>query len=131
MNEAAKYESFIRPDWAPPTWLFGPVWSVLYLIIAISFSYVFWLVAKNKVPFKVAIPFIINLISNVAFTPIQFGLQNNYLATADIIIVWITIIWAMMAIWPYAKWVAYAQIPYLIWVSFATYLQITITILNS
>ncbi|MFA7000464.1 MAG: tryptophan-rich sensory protein, partial [Candidatus Paceibacterota bacterium] len=57
-------------------------------------------------------------------------LKNNLLAAVDILLVLITLIWAMFAIYPYFKWIAYIQIPYLIWVSFATILQLTITFLN-
>lgn len=123
-------QDFIKPTWAPPGWLFGPVWTVLYLLIAISFGKVFLMFFKKEIPFKVALPFILNLIFNAAFTPIQFGLQNNLLAAIDILLVLITLIWAMKVICPIKKWIAYIQIPYLLWVSFATILQLTITYLN-
>ena len=123
-------QDFIKPTWAPPGWLFGPVWTVLYLLIAISFGKVFLMFFKKEIPFKVALPFILNLIFNAAFTPIQFGLQNNILAAIDILLVLITLIWAMKVICPIKKWIAYIQIPYLLWVSFATILQLTITYLN-
>lgn len=120
----------IKPSWAPPSWLFGPVWTVLYAIIAVSFGRVFWLVYEKKVPMIVALPFVLNLVFNFIFTPIQFGLQNNYFAALDILLVLGTLVWAMMAIWPHSRWIAYAQVPYLLWVSFATILQLTITYLN-
>lgn len=124
------YSQLIRPEWAPPAWIFGPVWSVLYILIAISFGSVFYKYFKKEIGVKVVVPFILNLLFNFAFTPIQFGLQNNLLAMADILLVWITLVWAMLAIWKHARWITYAQIPYLLWVSFATVLQITITFLN-
>ena len=131
MNESAWYAELIKPEWAPPAWLFGPVWSVLYTIIFITFGWVFYQIWQGEIPAKVALPFAINLLSNAAFTPLQFGLQNNYLALIDIVIVLGSICWLMKAIWPYARWVALANIPYLVWVSFATFLQTTITILNA
>jgi benzodiazapine receptor len=73
---------------------------------------------------------VLNLIFNFAFTPIQFGLKNNLLASIDILLVLGTLVWALFAIFPHLKWVAYANIPYLLWVSFATILQLTITYLN-
>lgn len=130
MNEYTQYADLIKPSWAPPAFLFGPVWTVLYTIIAISFGYVFYLVWKNIIPRKVALPFVLNLGFNALFTPLQFGLNNNLLASIDIILVLITLVWLMRAIWPYHKWVALVNIPYLLWVSFATALQITITFLN-
>ena len=124
------YSTLIKPTWSPPSWLFGPVWSMLYVMIAISFGKVFMMLFQKQITFAVALPFILNLIFNFSFTYFQFGLKNNLLAAIDILLVLITIIWAMVAIFPRAKWITYIQIPYLLWVSFATVLQLTITYLN-
>lgn len=124
------YSQLIKPSWSPPAWLFGPVWTFLYILIAISFGKVFWMTWKKEIALMVALPFILNLIFNFAFTPLQFGLQNNLLAAVDILLVLGTLIWAMIAIYPHAQWITYMQIPYLLWVSFATVLQLTITFLN-
>lgn len=130
MQESEWYQTLIRPEWAPPSWLFGPVWSVLYVIIAASFGYVFYLYFKGVIPFAVLLPFILNLLFNFAFTPLQFGLKNNLLASLDIILVLTTLIWALYVIHQYVPWVTYVNIPYLAWVTFATVLQLTITYLN-
>lgn len=130
MNNFVEYAALIKPTWSPPGWLFGPVWSVLYVIIALTFGRVFFLVWQGQVSFLVALPFILNLVFNFSFTWLQFGLKNNYLASIDILLVLGTIIWAMVAIFPHSRILAYAQIPYLLWVSFATVLQLTITYLN-
>ncbi len=76
------------------------------------------------------LPFAINLLTNLIFTPIQFGMRNLPLAALDILIVWATIIWMMIAIWKHHKWVAVAQVPYFVWVSIATVLQLSITWMN-
>lgn len=86
---------------------------------------------QKTIPLAVALPFALNIIFNLSFTPLQFGLQNNLLAAIDILLVLGTLIWAMIAIYPYAHWITYIQIPYLLWVSFATVLQLTITYLNA
>ena len=130
MNASNWYAQLIKPSWSPPAWLFGPVWTFLYILIAVSFGRVFWMAWQRQIAWIVALPFIFNLIFNFSFTSIQFGLKNNYLAAADILLVLATLIWAMMAIYPHAKWIAYIQIPYLLWVTFATVLQLTITYLN-
>lgn len=124
------YATLIKPSWAPPAWLFGPAWTFLYAIIAVSFGYVFYQVYTKRIPPRVALPFVLNLACNAAFSPIQFLLQNNLLALIDVVLVLITLIWALYAVWPYARNVAYANIPYLAWVSFATVLQATVTFLN-
>ncbi len=124
------YLTLVKPSWAPPSWLFGPVWTFLYILIAVSFGKVFWMFFKKEIPFLVLLPFILNLIFNFSFTPIQFGLKNNLLAAVDILLVPGTLVWAMISIWSYARWVTYAQIPYLLWVIFATALQLTITYIN-
>jgi len=131
MNKAYDwYSTLIKPFWSPPAWLFGPVWSVLYVLIFVSFGKVFLSLWQKKIPFIVALPFILNLIFNFSFTYFQFGLKNNTLAALDILLVLSTLIWAMFAVMPYIKWVTYIQIPYLFWVTFATVLQLTITFLN-
>ena len=109
---------------------FGPVWTFLYILIAISFGYVGFLYFTHVIPFVIFLPFILNIFLNVLFTPIQFGLKNNFLAMLDIIVVLETIVWFMIVIFPISPWVVYSNIPYLLWVSFATILQCTITYLN-
>ena len=128
------YATLIKPAWAPPAWLFSPVWAILYAIIAISFGFVFYKAFRRELPLSVAVPFALNLVFNFAFSPIQFGLQNNLLAAADIVLVLATLIWAFTLRSALREagliWVLYANIPYLLWVSFATILQFTITYLN-
>ncbi|MFA5961317.1 MAG: TspO/MBR family protein [Parcubacteria group bacterium] len=130
MNNYNWYSQLIKPSWSPPAWLFGPVWTFLYAVIAVSFGKVFWLVFKKEISWIIALPFVLNLIFNLAFTPLQFGLKNNLLAAVDILLVLGTLIWALMAIYPHARWITYVNIPYLLWVTFATVLQLTITYLN-
>ena len=130
METTNNYSQLKKPSWSPPGWLFGPVWTVLYILIAVSFGRVFILVSQGKIPFIIALPFILNLVFNFAFTPLQFGLKNLPLASIDILLVLATLVWAMVVIFPYADWITFIQIPYLLWVSFATALQLTITRLN-
>lgn len=131
MKTYESYQALVKPSFAPPSYLFGPVWTFLYILIFISFSKVFMGVYDKNIPFIVALPFILNLIFNILYTPLMFGLKNNTLASIDILLVLGTIIWMMIAIFPYMRSVTYMQIPYLIWVSFATVLQLSIYFLNS
>ena len=133
MNTYNWYSQLIKPFWSPPSWLFGPVWTVLYAIIFVTFGTVFFKVFTKQIPWAVALPFVLNLIFNFAFTPLQFGLKNNLLAAADIILVLGTLVWGLWVLWRTSsnlRWVVYANIPYFLWVSFATILQLSITYLN-
>ena len=129
-NAPSWYASLIKPSFAPPAEIFGPVWAVLYTIIFITFGIVFWQVARKKFPRKVALPFALNLVFNFAFSPVAFGLQNNLLASLDILLILGTIVWMIIAIWKHSRILALAQTPYFCWVAFATVLQISITVLN-
>lgn len=129
-NTVAWYSRLIKPSFAPPSWIFGPVWSVLYVIIAVTFGTVFYKAYTRELPVSLWLPFALNILFNIAFTPLQFGLRNNYLASADILLILGTLVWALVVIYPRLPFVTYANLPYLLWVSFATVLQLSITYLN-
>lgn len=128
--QAAQYLTYKKPRWAPPSWLFGPVWTVLYILIAISFGYVGYLFINGDVGVGIALPFLLNLVFNVAFTPILFRLRNFTLASVDVLLVLGTLIWALISIYPLVSWVVYVNLPYLAWTSFATVLQLTVSVMN-
>ena len=130
MNWLDWYNSLAKPSWTPGPATIGLIWQILYPIILVSFGFVFVQAIRKKLPWKVAAPFAINLVSNLIFTPIQFGMRNLPLASVDILVVWATIIWMMVAVWPKYRWVAVAQGPYFVWVSIATVLQLSITAMN-
>lgn len=130
------YNALEKPAWTPKPATIGLIWQILYPIIIVTFGFVFVQAARRKIAWMVAVPFAINLVANLIFTPIQFGLRNLPLAAVDILIVWATIPWMMWAAWraeglgKLGKGVAIAQVPYLVWVSIATTLQISITAMN-
>jgi translocator protein len=124
-----QYVNYIKPTWAPPAWVFGPVWSFLYVLIAISFGYVFYKYFTKKIGWNTALPFALNLVFNLAYTPIMFRLGDILLATVDILLVLATLIW-MMIVARKKTWIVYMNIPYLLWVVFATLLQLSILYLN-
>lgn len=142
MNKSNWYQELNKPSWAPSAWVLRLVWIALYILIAISFGVVFYEAMSGHLPFIVVLPFILNLVFNFAFVPIQFKFKNDYLATVDILLVLGTLIWALFAIWefgltrhietgaPTYAWIIYTNIPYLLWVLFATVLQVAITYLN-
>jgi len=133
MNNYINYEELIKPFFAPPAFLFGPVWSLLYFIIFVSFGFLFYKFYKKEISKSLIIFVILNLFFNFIFTPIQFGLKNLFLSSIDILLVLATLFMILHIIKKdYKKfiWVFYINILYFLWVCFATMLQISITILN-
>lgn len=125
MDNTQWYSQLKKPKWAPPPYVFGRVWSVLYVLIFISFGYVF--VNVGNIGLVVLLPFVLNIFFNILFTPIQFKLRNNVLATLDILFLIVTLIWLMISIYTYYPWITYIQIPYLLWILIAFVLQFEIT----
>lgn len=133
MDEPTLYSQLIKPSWSPPSWLFKPVWFILYAIIAYSFGTVFYKAFTKQISWMIALPFALNLVFNFAFPFIQFRLVNNFLASIDILLVVGTLVWALYAVWhnaPELRWIVYANIPYLLWGTYATTVQLGITYLN-
>lgn len=124
------YNRLEKPSGTPAPATIGLVWQILYPVIAVTFGYVFWQALRGRIRGVVALPFAVNLAANLLFTPIQFGLRNLPLAAVDILIVWGSLLWMIVAIWPRRRWVAVAQVPYFAWVSTATVLQLSITAMN-
>ncbi len=131
METQTQYQNYRRPSWSPPSWLFAPVWTFLYLLILISFGYVLYLYVQHSIPFFVLLPFLLNLIFNIAYSPIQFRLRNFSLALIDVLLLDATLVWALFVIYPHAPWVSFINLPYLAWVCFATILQTAVTRLNA
>lgn len=125
------YERLAKPRWTPPGSTIGMIWSLLYPVILVTFGYVTVRVGSGDMPVSALVPLGINVISNVAFTPIQFGLRSLVLASADIMVVLASIVWCMATFWPHAPVASIALVPYLAWVGTATVLQLSITRMNS
>jgi len=124
------YNSLAKPGWTPEPSFIGTMWTVLYPIIIVTFGYVIARIARGEIPASVLVPILLNVASNIAFTPLQFGVRSLPLAAIDILIVLVTIVWCMLAFWPYSHVASLALVPYLAWVSTATVLQLSITWLN-
>ncbi len=124
------YESLYKPTWTPDPATISLIWQILYPIIAFSFSYVFLRAIRGKIPWSVALPFAINLVANLAFTPIFFSLRSLVLSSVDIVVVLATLVWGMVMLWNFHRWIVFLLFPYLIWVVIATYLQFAITQMN-
>lgn len=124
------YNALDKPAWTPAPATIGLIWRILYPIILFSLVFVVVQVVRGKLPRAALWPFLVNLVANLIFTPIQFGLRNLPLASVDILIVWGSIVWMIATVWKPHRWLALLQLPYLTWVSIATVLQLTITFRN-
>src|ERR1700730_5435019 len=105
------YNSLAKPTWTPAPATISLIWIILYPIILISFGFVFVQAFRSRAPGRLAGPFVVNLVANLMFMPIFAGLRSVPLAAVDIVIVWATIIWCVIAVWPAYKWVGAAQVP--------------------
>lgn len=124
------YDALAKPSWTPDGRTIGTIWQILYPILFVSVGFVVWQAVRKRLPWRVVVPFGVNLAANLVFTPIQFGLRNLWLAAADILVVWGSIVWMAVVIWRHHRWVAVAQVPYFCWVTTATILQLSITWMN-
>ena len=124
------YNSLVKPSWTPAPSTISLIWTILYPVILVSFGFVFVQAFRGKVAWRVALPFAVNLAANLLFMPIFSGLRNVPVAAADIVVVWASIPWCVLAVWPFYRWVAAAQVPYFVWVSIAAVLQLSITAMN-
>jgi benzodiazapine receptor len=119
-----------KPPFNPPNWLFGPVWSVIYVLMGVS-GYLIWQKGiENKKVRSAIYLFAIQLVLNGIWTPVFFGLKNILFALIIIIFLWIAILKTIMAFSKIDKTAAYLLYPYITWVGFASILNFSIWILN-
>lgn len=120
------YVELIKPSFNPPNWVFGPVWSILYLMIGISF-YLAWTNGINR---TALIIFSIQLFLNAMWTIIFFGMKLPLYAFIEIILLWISILFTIIYFYKIIPISAYLLIPYILWVTFAAVLNFSLYILN-
>lgn len=124
------YKTLVRPELAPPNWVFGPVWTTLFILMGIAL-YLVWKQGTDKKDVRVALYiFGSQLILNVLWSIIFFGLQNPGAAFVEIISLWITILLSIIYFYKISKPASYLLIPYIAWVSFASYINFMIWWLN-
>ncbi|MFN9593653.1 MAG: TspO/MBR family protein [Pirellulaceae bacterium] len=117
------YESLHKPSWTPSPGTIGLIWQIVYPVLLGSIVYLFWKASQGRISWWLVLPFLVNLVFNLAFIPLMFGLRSLWLAAFDIVMVWLTIGWMIAVVARPLPAVAVAQIPYLIWVTIAMVLQ--------
>lgn len=122
------YPTLTKPSWNPPSWVFAPVWTTLYVLMAIAA----WMAWRRGPVAKPALQlFIVQLALNVAWSFIFFGAHNPGLAFAEIIVLWLAIIATARAFWRLSQPAGLLMLPYIAWVSFAAVLNFTVWRLNA
>ena len=126
---AGWYAALDKPSWTPPNAVFGPVWSVLYLMMAVAA----WLVWRRAAAVSVAFPlafFGLQLAANVAWSALFFGLKVPGLAFADIVVLWCLIAATIITFWRIIPLAGVLMLPYLAWVTFASALNLAMWRMN-
>jgi tryptophan-rich sensory protein len=123
------YTGLAKPSWTPSDWVFGPVWSLLYLMMGLAA----WLVWRQAGLASAAVPmalFGLQLVLNVAWSGVFFGLRRPGAAFAEIILLWFAILASMSAFWRVTRLAGWLMLPYLLWVGYAASLNLAIWLMN-
>ena len=123
------YASLAKPTWNPPNWIFAPVWSTLFLMMAVA-AWLVWCRSGLKGSRAAMLSFGVQLLLNVAWSFLFFWLQSPSMALVEIAILWLAIAVTIRLFFNHSKIAAWLMAPYLCWVSFAAFLNFTIWSLN-
>ena len=123
------YQTLNQPVFAPPAWVFSPVWTVLYISIFVSLVFYAKSFKTNNKAWGYTL-FVLQMLANLAWTPIFFGLKNIGLALAVIILLDILVLWNIIVFYKNSKPAGLILIPYFLWILFATYLNYGYFVLN-
>lgn len=123
------YQGLARPSWAPPGMVFGPVWSVLYLLMGIS-SWLIWRTRDSQTALPLAL-YAVQLAANALWSWLFFAWHQGQWAFVEIIVLWVLIVATTISFWRIRPLAGVLLIPYLLWVSFASVLAYYVWRLNS
>ena len=129
INAKTFYAEVVRPDWAPPGWLFGPVWITLYTLMGIA-AWLVWRQAGFRSARAALSLFLVQLVLNAAWSWFFFDWRMGLLAFIDILVLWGLIVAMLLAFWRKSRAAGVMIVPYLLWVSFAAALNYTVWQLN-
>lgn len=124
----AWFPQLVKPSWNPPGWLFGPVWTTLYVLMGVAIGRA-W---RTRAPAAAALVhvYFVQLALNALWSVLFFGLKQPVWALAEIVILWGLLVWLQRGLWRVDRLAAALWLPYLLWVSFATVLNAAIVRLN-
>lgn len=124
------YAGLAKPSWTPPAWIFGPVWSVLYGMMALAL----WLIWRRSGFATAAVPialFMVQLVLNVLWSLLFFGLRMPGVAFAEIVLLWLAILATLITFWRLNASAGYLLLPYLVWTAFAGALNFALWRMNA
>lgn len=123
------YPKLVKPSWNPPAWVFGPVWTALYVTMALA-AWVVWRRRGFRTGAAAFGWFALQLALNALWSPLFFGLRNPRAALVDVVLLWAAIGATLSAFWKISRLAGILLVPYWLWVSFAGALNFTIWRLN-
>ena len=124
------YSNLVKPALNPPSWVFGPVWTLLFILMGVA-AFIVYNHGWKKMEVKIALSiFGFQLILNTLWSIIFFGFQNPGLAFLELVLLWMAILFSIISFFRVSKKAAYLLIPYIMWVSFAGYLNLSFFLLN-
>lgn len=122
------YAGLNKPSFNPPNWIFGPVWTTLFVLMGIAL-YLVWTNDKNTIQARKI--FALQLALNVLWSYLFFAMQRPGFAFFEIIFLWVAILYTIISFYKISKWAGYLLVPYILWVSFAAFLNFSIWIINA
>ena len=123
------YTQLVRPDWAPPPTIFGPVWTVLYALMGIA-AWLVWSVGGFRAAKSALTIFLVQLAFNALWSWLFFGWRHGDFALADVLLLWALIVATLISFWRIKPLAGMLLVPYLLWVSFASALNYAVWQLN-
>ena len=124
------YAALRKPTFTPPNWLFGPVWISLFVLMGLS-AFLVWRRGLDQEGVKLALSiFAVQLLLNLLWSAMFFGLKSPLTGLVDIFFLWIAILLTLLAFWKISTMAGILLLPYILWVSFAAVLNFSILILN-
>ncbi len=123
------YAQLQKPSWNPPNWIFGPVWTLLYVAMAVA-AWLVWKRGGLAAQHRALTLFLVQLVFNALWSPLFFGLHNPVLGFVDIVLLWTALVFTVLAFWKVSRVAGGLLVPYLLWVTFAASLNLALWRLN-
>ena len=123
------YAALRKPAWNPPTWVFGPAWTLLYILMETA-AWLVWREGGWKAQGGALVLFLVQWLLNALWTPLFFGMHETGLAFAEIMLLWVMIVLTLKAFWKVKASAGLLMLPYLAWVTFAAALNFSIWRMN-